>query len=112
MPATPQDRRKPADHLVELKDLVIGYAKQETVDPLKSLKRYLLWGVPGAFLVAAGSMFLLLGTVRGMQSFSPFQYDSGALSLVPYVVAIAVGTVIIVLSILAIVRDGRKEDPS
>lgn len=112
MAATPQDRKKPVEHVAELKELVVGYARQETVDPLKTLGRYLLWGVLGAVFMTGGSIFLMLGVTRLLQSMDPFQYDTGALSLVPYAVAIALGIVIIVLAVVAIMRGdpGRKED--
>jgi hypothetical protein len=59
--------KKPADQVSELRDLVVGYAKQETVDPLRSLKRYLAMGVGGAAAIGVGSVFLLLGLLRALQ---------------------------------------------
>jgi amino acid transporter len=117
MPSTPQERRKPADHIVELKQLVVGYAKQETVDPLRTLGRYLLFGVLGAIFVGGGSLFLMLGTLRALEARGPFQtpgatiaqHQAGARTLVPYAVAIAVGIVVVVLSVVAIIRDGKGD---
>ena len=109
MPANPPTRKKPADHIAELKDLVVGYARQETIDPLKTLGRYLRFGVAGAFFVGAGSLFLLLGILRLMQSFSPFEHDTGALSLVPYGVTFVAGLVIIGLAVWGIIRGATKK---
>jgi hypothetical protein len=65
---SPETRsKKPADQVSELRDLVVGYAKQETVDPLRSLKRYLAMGVGGAVAIGIGSVFLLLGLLRALQ---------------------------------------------
>jgi hypothetical protein len=48
--------------------LVIAYAKQETLDPvLRQLKR-LGWGVAGGLLMALGTAFLALGFVRALQT--------------------------------------------
>jgi len=64
--------KKPADQVSELRDLVVGYAKQETIDPLRALKRYLALGVGGAVLVGVGAIYLILGLLRGLQSLDWF----------------------------------------
>ena len=64
--------RKPADQVTELRDLVVGYAKQETIDPLKSLKRFLILGVSGALCLGVGSVYLILGLLRGLQDLEWF----------------------------------------
>ena len=112
MPANPPQRKKPADHIAELKDLVVGYAKQETIDPLKTLKSYLLWGIGGAFFVGGGSFFILLGILRGMQSYSPFAGNRGAWSLLPYAATLIAGFVIIALAVWGIVRGGSNKGNS
>jgi len=69
MPSVPErsSRPKPSDQVNELRELVVGYAKQETVEPLKRLKRFLAFGVSGAMCVGIGVSFLLLGLLRGLQ---------------------------------------------
>ena len=91
-------RKKPADHVNELKELVIGYAKQETVDPVKSLGRYLGFGIAGSILVGVGVCLSLLGLLRLLQSLEVFDDDGlhpGAMSLVPYAVTLIVGAIVI-----------------
>ena len=51
----------PQQTIRELKELVIAYAKQETVDPIKGLGRYVAFGVLGALLIGLGVMFLAIG---------------------------------------------------
>ena len=65
MPAPFPERLRVADNpqqtIRELKELVIAYAKQETVDPLKGLGRYVAFGVAGALLIGTGVTFVALG---------------------------------------------------
>jgi len=67
----------------ELLGLVIGYAKQETVDPLKSLARFVAWGVAGAVLLSTGGVLLALAAVRAAQAESGVHLH-GSLTWVPY----------------------------
>ncbi len=54
--------------VLELKELVVDYVKQETVVPLRQLGRYLTFGVVGAFLLGTGVIFLGVGGLRALQS--------------------------------------------
>ncbi len=67
----------------ELLSLVVAYAKQETIDPLKSLARFVAWGVAGAFLIATGGVLLALAAVRAAQAESGAHLH-GNLTWVPY----------------------------
>ncbi len=94
-------RKSPGDHLGELKDLVVGYAKQETVDPLKSLGRYLGWGIAGSILIGFGVCLTLLGLLRFLQTLDVFADDGaqpGAMSLLPYVITLVVGGIVIAVA--------------
>jgi hypothetical protein len=79
----------------ELVDLVVGYAKQETLDPLKRLGKNVAFGVVGAVLVGTGTLFLALSALRALQT----EVDTfdGNLSWAPY------GIVAVILLIMAIV---------
>ena len=47
----------------------VGYAKQETIDPLKGLGRYVGFGVGGSLLLAIGPVALLgLAVLRALQT--------------------------------------------
>lgn len=70
-------------HVNELLGLVIAYAKQETVAPLKSLGRYVAWGVAGAILFATGGAMLTLTAVRVVQA-ETGHHLRGNLTWVPY----------------------------
>jgi uncharacterized membrane protein YidH (DUF202 family) len=79
----------------ELVDLVVDYAKQETVDPLKRLGKTVVFGVLGALLIGVGVTFLALSGLRALQTETD-AFD-GNLSWAPYLivtVALAVGAVL------------------
>ena len=71
----------------ELIDLTVTYAKQETVDPLKSLGRRVGLGVLGSALASVGLVFLLVGVLRLVQVELELR---GLWSIVPYLAAILV----------------------
>jgi hypothetical protein len=58
----------PQQTIRELKDLVIAYAKQETIDPIKGLGRYVGYGVGGAVLLGCGVFFLSMAVLRVLQT--------------------------------------------
>lgn len=94
----PEQRRGPAAQVTELKDLVVGYAKQETVDPLKTLGRYVGFGLAGSVTLALGVFFGLLALLRGLQQIEVFndtaELDGGRFSWAPYAITAVVGLVI------------------
>ena len=60
------------------------YVRQETVEPLRSLGRYLLFGTAGSVLVGVGTVLLALGALRGLQAWGALD---GRWSWVPYLAA-------------------------
>ena len=94
------------DDFDELVSTLRAYAKQETIEPLKGLGRYLAFGLAGATLFAVGGLFLVLATIRVLQSTTDtFQ---GNLSFLPYLCGVATCIVLIFLVVLAQKRDGRR----
>jgi len=98
-PWSPRPERKGATtQITELKDLVVGYAKQETVDPLRTLGRYLGFGIAGAFCIGSGIVFGLLALLRGLQQIPVFnragEFEGGRFSWAPYVIVLVAGLVI------------------
>lgn len=73
----------------ELFQLVVGYAKQETLDPVKNLGRFIGYGMAGALLSSLGAVLLLLGGLRLLQTETGDTFD-GNWSFVPYVVVLVV----------------------
>src|ERR1700689_128740 len=48
--------------------LTVDYLKQEALDPLKGLGRFLLWGVTGSLAIAVGVLLVLVGILLLLQS--------------------------------------------
>ena len=67
----------------ELTGLVIAYVKQETLEPIKSLGRFVAFGVAGALLLASGGVLLTLAAVRAVQA-ETGNHLHGNLTWVPY----------------------------
>jgi hypothetical protein len=81
----------PQQTVRELQELVIAYAKQETVEPLRGMARYIGFGLAGAVLMGSGVSFLAIGALRAMQSNRGWAVN-GNWSWVPYLaVVLALG---------------------
>ena len=65
--SAPPEPKGPATQVTELKDMVVAYARQETVDPLRTLGRHLGFGIGGALVIGTGWVFALLALLRGLQ---------------------------------------------
>ena len=93
----------------ELVDLVVGYAKQETLDPLKRLGKSVAFGVVGAVLVGTGSLFLALSALRALQSETDTFEDN--LSWAPYFIVAVLVVILAAVSWVALgpgSKDGKE----
>lgn len=93
-------------HFNELLALVIAYAKQETVVPVKKLGRYVAWGVAGAVFLAVGGAMLTLTAVRVVQT-ETGNHLHGDLTWVPYLGGVVVAGVGAGWAMLRIVKGDR-----
>jgi hypothetical protein len=85
----------------ELWDLTKTYAKQETVDPLKNLGRFLGAGIPGAIVLGTGVILLMLSMLRLLQTETDTTF-TGNLSWIPYVIVLIGGGLLIAAALLTI----------
>lgn len=100
---------KSAQELIdELRGLVVDYARQETVDPLKSLGRYLAFGLAGSVLLAVGGVFVTLGLLRLLQTQTGDVFDGGW-SFVPYLIVLVFVVLAIGLLVGAVIRTKQSE---
>lgn len=74
----------------DLWQLVVGYAKQETLDPIKGLGRFVGWGLAAALSGSVGVVLLLLGGLRLLQSETGTTFR-GWRSCLPYLIVLVVG---------------------
>ena len=86
-------RKEPAAQFSDVKDLLVGYAKQETVDPIKGLGRFLGYGLAAALVGSLGLVLLLLGALRLLQTETGSAFD-GRLTWIPYVLVVIVSAAI------------------
>ncbi len=99
----------PQQQIRELKELVVAYAKQETIDPLKGLGRYVAYGIAGALLMGTGFVFLAIGGLRAAQGWGPFgrgHHFNGNMSWAPYAIVVVGSALVAALTWLA--RGKRK----
>ena len=89
----------------ELWALTRDYAKQETVEPLKGVGRYLGFGFGGAVIGGIGVLLLMLSLLRALQTQTGTAL-TGSWSWVPYFVVVAVAALIVAW---AITRISRKQ---
>jgi hypothetical protein len=97
----------PQQTVRELKDLVVAYAKQEALDPLKGMARTVGFGLGGALLMGIGICFLAVGLLRGLQGNRGWLVH-GNWSWVPYVTVVVALLVIAGLVWIARSRMSRK----
>jgi hypothetical protein len=95
----------PLDGAKEIQAMLKDYAIQETVDPLKSLGRFLAWGISGAIMVFLGVFFIGLGLLRLLQG----SFDGGNYgSLIPYLASIGVLIVAMVIIVALFSRSKKR----
>ena len=91
--------------VLELRDLVVGYVKQETVVPIKQLGRYVVFGVVGSLLLGLGVILLGVGALRALQTETGDTFD-GNWSWAPYLITVA--GLVLGASIVWMARGARK----
>jgi hypothetical protein len=108
-PAPGSTNGKPVGTLVsELAGMVVAYFRQETVDPFKSLGRYLILGFAGALLLALGFGLLALTAVRLVQA-ETGRHLRGDLTWVPYTGGFLVAAVGSGWALLHITRNSAQK---
>ena len=85
----------------ELWALTKDYARQETVDPIKGVGRYLGYGAAGALLGGVGVILLMLAGLRALQTETGDALD-GNLSWLPYLIVLVVAAALVAWAVTRI----------
>ena len=88
--------------------LTVDYLKQEVVQPLKGLGRFLYMGIAGSFFLAFGLLLILLGVLRLLQTETGTAL-TGDWSWVPYAVVVVLGIAVIGVAVWRITAGPGKE---
>jgi hypothetical protein len=91
----------------ELWGLTRDYARQETIDPIKGVGRYLGYGGVGALLAGIGVILLMLAGLRALQTETGDALD-GNLSWLPYVIVIAVASLLVLWAVMRISKQKKS----
>ena len=87
----------------ETLQLVIDYVKQETLDPLKGLGRYIVFGVAGSVALAIGLVILSVALLRVLQGETGSTF-AGNLSWIPYLICAVVVVLVAAIAVRAVSR--------
>jgi hypothetical protein len=106
MPETSEDQALPA-LVSELKDLVLRYLRQETLEPIRDLGRFVVFGVVGSAVLITGLSLLLIGLLRGLQEETGTTF-TGNLTWVPYGICAVTGLAVAGLAAATVTRGRGK----
>jgi choline-glycine betaine transporter len=87
----------------ELFELVVAYFKQQTVDPLKALLRFVAFGLTGAVCLSLGAVLIGVGGLRAIQR-ETNNHLTDDLSWVPYLIVVLF---CVIVAGLAVSRIGK-----
>jgi hypothetical protein len=95
----------------ELWRLVLAYFRQETVEPVRNLGRFVAFGVAGSLVLGLGVGLLILAVLRFFQTETGSTF-TGNLSWVPYLIMLVVSLVLAGAAMAgwSMTRPGSKED--
>ena len=91
----------------ELWQLVLTYLKQETVEPLKGLLRFLGFGIAGSMLLSLGLLMWAIAGLRALQTETGSTF-TGNLSWAPYVITLFGCALVALLAVRAIGSHKRR----
>lgn len=94
----PENTKSPVATVQELVQLVIAYVKQETIEPIKGLARFVAAGVAGSLLLGVGLVLLVVGGLRALQT-ETNDHLTGHLTWVPYAAALVFCGAVALLSV-------------
>lgn len=94
----------------EVVSLVVEYARQETVGPLRGAGRWIGFGLAGAFCLGTAVSLLVLGVLRLIQNELAPTFAGRWMSLLPYLIALVVCLVVIAIAASRIGKSSLHRD--
>src|SRR5947209_19186436 len=79
--------------IAELWRLVLAYFRQETVEAVRNLGRFVFFGVAGSLVLGMGLVLLLLAALRALQT-ETGPHMQGHWSWLPYVIVLVASLVV------------------
>ena len=107
--SSPPPRRDLSGDARGIVELLKAYARQETIDPLKGVARYLAFGVAGSALLAIGLLLLLLAGLRALQTETGSTF-TGNWSWAPYFITLVAGAAVAVLMASRISKGAARRE--
>jgi len=98
-----EDDSSPQKSLAEIFELTKAYAKQETVDPIKGLGKFVGFGIGAAVLGALSIGLLVVGILRVLQT-ETGEHLTGKLTWVPYLITLVITLIVMAIAVSAIAR--------
>ncbi len=89
----------------EIQRLAVKYAREQAIDPVKALGRFVVVGIAGSILVGLGGVLLIVAFLRFLQEQSAF-HDS--LSWIPYFIVAATSIAFTGLTVWRIAAGAAK----
>jgi NO-binding membrane sensor protein with MHYT domain len=96
--------------LADIRDLTVAYAKQETVEPLRLVGRYVGLGVAGSVTIGLGIILLTMAGMRALQVETGTAL-TGNWSWVPYFAAVVLLALLTLVTVQAISRRPKRLQP-
>ncbi|MGH9165447.1 MAG: hypothetical protein ACRDZW_08060 [Acidimicrobiales bacterium] len=91
----------------ELKDMVVAYVKQETLEPIKGLGRFVALGLAGSVLAGIGLVLLILALLRVLQGETGSAF-TGSLSWAPYAITLLASALVAAMAARTITAPRRQ----
>jgi len=103
----PEEEKSIPQVLTELWEMTLAYAKQETVEPLKGLGRFIGLGIAAVLLASTGIILITLGVLRVLQVHNG-EHLNGNWNWVPYLVALAALGILIAIIVSRVKAKGAN----
>ena len=89
-----------------LVEMILGYIKQETLAPLKSLGRFVGFGIAGSIFLTSGLVLGLVAELRALQTATGAFH--GNLSWIPYLIVVVTALGLIAIAAWRVVSGPAK----